>query len=264
MSGGYPCQSFSYAGKGLGLDDTRGTLFYDYAKVLSELKPKMFLAENVKGLVSHDKGRTLKTMIEVFEDIGYNVSYNVLNSWDYGVAQKRIRVFIVGVRNDIYDNIDEEFTFPKPIGKKLVLKDIFTNVPFSYHPPYSESKKKILEQVPSGGCWRDLASAVAKKYMGKSYYLGGGKTGMARRLSWDEPSLTILCSPAQKQTERCHPEFTRPFTIRESARIQDFPDTWEFNGSNSQQYKQIGNAVPVGLAYNIGKQIIKYLSKLKK
>ncbi len=99
--------------------------------------------------------------------------------------------------------------------------------------------------------------------MGNSYYLGGGKTGIARRLSWDEPSLTVLCSPAQKQTDRCHPDETRPFTVRENARIQDFPDSWEFIGPISQQYKQIGNAVPVGLAFHIASVIKNYLNKLK-
>jgi DNA (cytosine-5)-methyltransferase 1 len=88
--------------------------------------------------------------------------------------------------------------------------------------------------------------------MGGSYHLGGGKTGMARRLSWSEPSLTLTCNPAQKQTERCHPKETRPLTVREYARIQTFPDEWEFAGSVSSQYKQIGNAVPVNLGYHVG------------
>ena len=96
--------------------------------------------------------------------------------------------------------------------------------------------------------------------MGKSFYLGGGKTGIARRIGWDEPSLTLTCSPAQKQTERCHPEETRPFTVREYARIQTFPDDWKFMGSISQQYKQIGNAVPCNLGREIGYSIIKFLN----
>src|SRR5690625_5114536 len=99
--------------------------------------------------------------------------------------------------------------------------------------------------------------------MDKSFYLGGGKTGMARRIDWDEPSLTLTCSPAQKQTERCHPDETRPFTIREYARIQSFPDDWVFNCSTSQAYKQIGNAVPVNMAKAIGLSIINTLNKLK-
>ena len=95
--------------------------------------------------------------------------------------------------------------------------------------------------------------------MNKSFYLGGGKTGMARRLSWDEPSLTLTCSPAQKQTERCHPGETRPLTVREYARIQTFPDEWLFAGSIGSQYKQIGNAVPTNLGYHIGRCVIAML-----
>ncbi|NJS36431.1 MAG: DNA (cytosine-5-)-methyltransferase, partial [Brachymonas sp.] len=95
---------------------------------------------------------------------------------------------------------------------------------------------------------------------GKSFFLGGGKTGMARRLAWDEPSLTLTCNPAQKQTERCHPQETRPLNVREYARIQSFPDDWQFEGSVSSQYKQIGNAVPVNLGYHIGRCLIAMLS----
>ena len=109
-----------------------------------------------------------------------------------------------------------------------------------------------MELVPEGGYWRDLPEEIQKTYMGASYFLGGGKTGMARRLSWSEPSLTLTCNPAQKQTERCHPSETRPLNVREYARIQCFPDDWEFMGSQSSQYKQIGNAVPVNLGYHVG------------
>ena len=117
--------------------------------------------------------------------------------------------------------------------------------------------------VPQGGYWRDLPIDIQKEYMQKSFYLGGGKTGMARRMSWEEPSLTLTCSPAQKQTERCHPEDTRPFTVREYARIQTFPDNWKFSGSLSQQYKQIGNAVPVNLAYALGEEIVRFLNHIE-
>ncbi|HIC10255.1 MAG TPA: DNA (cytosine-5-)-methyltransferase [Campylobacterales bacterium] len=258
LSGGYPCQSFSYAGNRLGLADTRGTLFYYYAEILKELQPKMFLAENVKGLLSHDKGRTLKTMIEVFQDVGYRVQYKVLNAFDYGVAQKRERIFIIGIRNDFFKG---EFQFPKPLKKKLVLKDVLKNCPPSPCATYSEKKREILKLVPAGGYWKDLPENIAKEYLGKSYYSNGGKTGVARRLSWNEPSLTILCSPSQKQTERCHPDEVRPLSIRESARIQSFPDSWEFVGSISEQYKQIGNAVPVELAKHVGLAIKSYLKK---
>lgn len=264
ISGGYPCQAFSYAGKGLGLEDARGTLFYPFAKVIEELKPKMFLAENVKGLVSHDNGRTLKTMIEVYEKLGYEVKYKIMNALDYGVAQKRERVAIIGIRKDLKEKYNLNYKFPKPYGYKLTLKDILKNVPKSEVTEYSTRKKEVMKLVPPGGCWRDLPEEIAKEHMGASYYLGGGKTGMARRLSWDEPGLTVLCSPSQKQTERCHPDEIRPFSIRENARIQSFPDEWEFMGSISAKYKQIGNAVPVNFAEAIGKSIIDVLNKIDK
>jgi len=263
LSGGYPCQAFSYAGKKLGLEDTRGTLFYSYAEILKELKPKMFLAENVKGLVSHDKGRTLQTMIDVFEEVGYKVYYQVLNALNYEVAQKRERVAIVGVRNDVRELIGHDYAFPQPISKKLTLKDILQNVPHSHCATYSQKKKEIFALVSQGGCWRDLPDSVAREYLGGSYHLGGGKTGIARKMSWDEAGLTVLCTPAQKQTDRCHPEELRPFSVRENARIQSFPDNWEFVGSVAEQYKQIGNAVPVNLAYHIGLSIKNYLNGKK-
>ncbi|MFW5795116.1 MAG: DNA (cytosine-5-)-methyltransferase [Bacillota bacterium] len=262
LSGGYPCQAFSYAGKKLGLKDTRGTLFYYFAEALQELKPKLFLAENVRGLKSHDGGRTLKTMIKVFEEEGYSVEYKVLNSWDFDVAQKRKRLFIVGIRNDLKEKYDLEYNFPKPLDTKLTLKDVIKDVPESEGTTYSENKKEVLAQVPPGGCWRNLPEDVAKEYMGKSYYSSGGRTGMARRLSWDEPSLTILTSPGQKQTERCHPEEVRPFTVRESARIQSFDDEWEFKGTTTSKYKQIGNAVPVNLAKAVGLSLVEVLNEI--
>lgn len=260
LSGGYPCQAFSYAGKKLGLEDTRGTLFYSYAEILKELQPKMFLAENVKGLVSHDKGKTLQTMIDVFEEVGYNVYYQVLNALDYEVAQKRERIAIIGVRNDVRQSIGFDYNFPLPIKKKLFLKDVLKDVPTSLCASYNDKKKEIFSLVSQGGCWRDLPEDIAKEYLGGSYHLGGGKTGIARKMSWDEPGLTVLCSPAQKQTDRCHPDELRPFSVRENARIQSFPDEWEFVGSMAEQYKQIGNAVPVNLAYHIGMSIKNYLN----
>lgn len=261
LSGGYPCQSFSYAGKKLGLEDTRGTLFYYYAEILKELRPKMFLAENVKGLLTHDNGRTLKTMIEVFEEIGYSVSYEVLNAKYYGVAQKRERIVIIGIRKE-YKTRGVNVTFPKKFERLLTLKEVLKNVPYSEGAKYPEKKKKVLEIIPPGGYWRDLPENIAREYMGKSYFSGGGRTGMARRISWEEQCLTLTCSPAQKQTERCHPEETRPFTVREYARIQSFPDLWEFQGSMNEKYKQIGNAVPVEFAKAIGLALIYSLNQI--
>ena len=256
LSGGAPCQSFSYAGKRLGLEDARGTLFYHYAIFLEKLQPKMFLFENVKGLLTHDKGRTYQTILDIFEKAGYTITKSqikVLNAWDYGVAQKRERLITIGIRNDLKDKI--KFSFPIPHKYKPVLRDILLDCPKSEGTPYSEYKKKIFELVPPGGYWRDIPEDIAKEYMKSCWYMEGGRTGILRRLSLDEPSLAVLTSPSQKQTDRCHPLEARPFTIRENARCQSFPDDWQFCGSVGQQYKQVGNAVPVNLAYEIGVKI---------
>jgi DNA (cytosine-5)-methyltransferase 1 len=257
LSGGPPCQSFSHAGKKLGLEDARGTLFYHYAVFLDKLQPKMFLFENVDGLLSHDKGKTFKIILNVLRESGYSVVYKILNAWDYGVAQKRKRLVVIGIRNDLLKV--KHFSYPKKHQYKPVLRDVLVNVPQSDYTEYSEDKKEVFKLVPPGGYWRDIPQEIAKKYMKKCWDMGGGRTGILRRLSFDEPSLTVLTSPAQKQTDRCHPVEVRPFTVRENARIQCFPDDWEFCGSISQQYKQIGNAVPANLAYEVAKNIYKTL-----
>ena len=122
LSGGAPCQSFSYAGKRLGLEDARGTLFYHYAKFLEQLQPKMFLFENVRGLLTHDQGRTYATILDIFESTGYTIQKQVMNAWDYGVAQKRERLITIGIRNDLVDKVS--FEFPAPHKYKPVLRDI--------------------------------------------------------------------------------------------------------------------------------------------
>lgn len=257
LSGGAPCQSFSYAGKRLGLEDARGTLFYHYATFLHKLQPKMFLFENVKGLQTHDKGRTYSTILKIFENEGYTIQHQVLNAWDYDVAQKRERLITIGIRNDLTNKI--HFSFPAPKAYKPVLRDILLDCPKSEGSTYAHHKKMIFELVPPGGYWRDIPEEIAKKYMKSCWFMEGGRTGILRRLSLDEPSLTVLTSPSQKQTDRCHPLEARPFTVRENARCQSFPDEWEFCGSITQQYKQIGNAVPVNLSYEVALQIRKGL-----
>lgn len=262
LSGGAPCQSFSYAGKRLGLNDVRGTMFYHYATFLHKLRPKMFLFENVKGLLTHDKGVTFKTILDIFEDEGYTAVRQVLNAWDYGVAQKRERLIVIGIRNDLVDKC--HFEYPKKHEYKPVLRDILDNVPESECAKYSEYKRKIFELVPPGGYWRDVDPEIAKEYMKTCWFMGGGRTGILRRLSYDEPSLTVLTTPQMKQTDRCHPSEARPFSIRENARIQSFPDEWRFQGSVAAKYKQIGNAVPCNLSKEVGKSIINTLNELEK
>lgn len=270
LSGGFPCQAFSYAGNKQGFGDTRGTLFFEFARAVEEIQPRVFLAENVRGLLNHDDGRTIETIKHKIKEIGYTlIDLNILKAIYYKVPQKRERLFIVAVRNDLIHDI--QFKWPSKYNRVMTLKDALKkgelfdcNVPNSSGQNYPERKKEILTLVPPGGYWRNLPDDIQREYMKKSYFLGGGKTGMARRLSWDEPSLTLTCSPAQKQTERCHPEETRPLTVREYARIQTFPDNWEFVGSSTNQYKQIGNAVPVNLAHAMGNSIIALLNQIEK
>ena len=256
LMGGVPCQSFSQAGLRKGLEDTRGNLLLEFIQVIKNVKPKVFLIENVKGMVTHDSGNTFKHILELLSSLEYKIHHKVLNANDYGVAQKRERLIIVGVNN----SIEKEYEFPKKDSYKPVLEDVLKDVPESKGQKYNEEKKKIMELVPEGGCWIHLPEDIQKKYMKNSYYSGGGKRGIARRLSMKEPSLTLTTSPSQKQTERCHPIETRPLNIREYARIQSFPDDYEFYGTIAQQYKQIGNAVPVKLAERLADSVIKLLS----
>ena len=261
LSGGAPCQAFSYAGKRLGLEDARGTLFYHYATFLQKLQPKMFLFENVRGLLTHDKGRTYTTITNIFREAGYSIQKKVLNAWDFGVPQKRERLITIGIRNDLLEKIS--FSFPKEHSYKPVLRDILLDCPKGPGISYGENKRKIFEMVPPGGYWRDIDPQIAKAYMKSCWDMGGGRTGILRRLSLDEPSLTVLTSPSQKQTERCHPLEARPFTVRENARCQTFPDEWQFCGNIQSQYKQVGNAVPVNLAYDIALEMRKSLEGVK-
>ena len=268
VTGGFPCQAFSYAGKKLGFEDTRGTLFYEFARAIKEINPKVFLAENVRGLISHEKGKTLNAISSVIDELGYElVEPEVLKAIFYRVPQKRERLFLVGIRKDLSPYVN--FKYPARYPQIFTLKDALKagelyncDVPTSSGQTYPTRKKEILSKVPQGGYWRDLPDDLQREFMKGSYYLGGGKTGLARRLSWGEPSLTLTCAPAQKQTERCHPDETRPLTTREYARIQTFPDSWEFSGSMTSVYKQIGNAVPVNLGYAIARSLIRLLNDI--
>jgi len=257
VEGGFPCQAFSSAGKKQGFEDVRGTMFFEFARCVKQVMPKIAMGENVKGLLNHDNGRTLNIIVRILQDIGYKVTYKVLRAQYLDVPQKRERLVILAVRNDL----DLPFLFPKEQDYTVSLRDALKDCPKSAGQEYPKKKKDIMDLIPEGGYWKDLPEGLKKQYMGASFFLGGGKTGMARRLSWNEPSLTLTCAPAQKQTERCHPGETRPLTVREYARIQTFPDNWEFAGSTGSQYKQIGNAVPANLGYHMGRCLIAMLRK---
>lgn len=264
LVGGMPCQSFSSAGERKGLDDPRGKLILEFNRLINECEPDMFVVENVKGLLTHRGGQTMNEILELFANTDkYTVCHKVLNAKDFSVPQKRERVIIVGIRTDRSLN-GSLFKYPTQHTTPVLLRDVLTNAPpIGPDNPcmsYSEEKRRVLDLVPQGGCWVDLPEDIQRAYMGEaSMKSGGGKRGMARRLSMDEQCLTLLTSPAQKQTDRCHPLETRPLSVREYARIQTFPDSYVFHGSVANQYKQIGNAVPVKLAHAIASSIRSYL-----
>lgn len=268
LTGGFPCQAFSYAGNKAGFADTRGTLFFELARAVDEIRPPVFMGENVRGLFSHDNGRTLEVIRNTIKELGYTlVEPRVLKAILYQVPQKRERLFLVAIRNDLASKV--EFSWPAPYHRVVTLRDAFfpgilypTYVPVSDGQVYPKRKKEIMDMVPMGGNWNDLPIEIQKEYLKGSFHLGGGKTGIARRLSLDEPSLTLTCAPAMKQTERCHPTETRPLNVREYARIQTFPDEWIFKGNQAAQYKQIGNAVPVNLAWAIGRSLVRLFNDL--
>ena len=256
LTGGVPCQSFSQAGLRKGLDDPRGNLMIKFIEILNLVKPKLFMIENVKGLLTHDDGKTIEKILEALNNNKlYNISYKCLDASKYNVPQKRERVFIVGVLK----TITHTFDFPNENPTKKLLKDVLYNVPDSNGAKYNEDKIRLFKMIPQGGCWINLPDNLQKDYLGNSYNSGGGKRGILYRLSMEKPSLTLLCTPSQKQTERCHPLEERPLTLREYARIQTFDDSYEFIGTLNSQYKQIGNAVPVELAKYMGEALIKLL-----
>lgn len=260
LIGGVPCQSFSLSGKRKGLDDKRGNLIIYFKTLLDQLQPTAFIIENVKGLKIHDKGKTLDKVIENLNSNGnYNIQYKLLNANDYEVPQKRERLFIVGIHKRCGL---KTFEYPTPLVSKPTLKDAFDNIDSTHEDhigyQYSSEKVAVFSRVPPGGCWVDLPVDIQKEYMGKNYYQTGGRRGIAKRLSMDAPSPTLTTNPCQNHAERCHPIELRPLTILEYRRIQTFPDDFKLYGAMSTRYKQIGNAVPVKLAYHIAKSFDKF------
>ena len=281
VSGGPPCQSFSTAGKREALEDPRGNLLFDFMRIISETMPRFFVMENVRGLESAslpDKPMGSVLQEEVyprFTALGYELATGLVSSLDYGVAQDRKRFLIIGSR-------DHEFgTWPGklPILKLLppthgpgtvnpykVLCEVLTDLPNEKEcMSYSEARAKIYSEVPAGGNWRYFRDSpkyvpeYVQEVLGGAYNSTGGRVGFWRRLSWEKWSPTLMTSPVQKATGLCHPDETRPLSVREYARIQGFPDNWDFKGTTAAKYRQIGNAVPIVLGTVIGQTLSKYM-----
>lgn len=274
VCGGPPCQPFSTAGKRLGINDPRGSLFMDYIRMINYIRPRFFIMENVKGIMSSplktesdqplDKNSP-KTVLDVilseFEKLEYKTVYGILDAVNYGVPQFRERFVLIGSRDheDIFLPIPTNFQMHQ--NKEMlwkttgdVIKDLEKNP--GECASFGSDRLKYLRMIPEGGNWKDLPKDILEKAMGGAYLSGGGKVGFYRRLSYSQPSPTVVTSPVQKATMMCHPTQDRPLSIKEYARLQQFPEDWNFVGTTSAKYRQIGNAVPVGLAKAIGKAII--------
>lgn len=278
ICGGPPCQPFSTAGKRLGINDPRGSLFMDFIRMIDYIRPRFFVMENVKGIMSaplkHVPGSTkdpddpeqkLGTVLDVilseFNKLGYKTVYGILDAVNYGVPQFRERFVLIGSRDHegIFLPLPTHFQMHqnpeyrwKTVGEAV--RDIEDED--GECGSLTPERKKYLKMVPEGGNWRNLPEDVVKAAMGGAFESGGGKVGFYRRLSYDQPAPTITTAPAQKATMLCHPVKDRPLSVHEYARLQQFPEEWIFTGTTAAKYKQIGNAVPVGLAKAIGEAVI--------
>ena len=278
ICGGPPCQPFSTAGKRQGINDPRGSLFLDFIRMIEYICPRFFIMENVKGIVSaplkhvpiverdkNDPDQRLGTVLDVvlseFHKLGYKTVYGVLDAVNYGVPQFRERFVMIGSRDneDIFLPIPTHFQIHQdPAYRWQTLEQTIKDLEYDCGEcaAFSQDRLTYLQRVPEGGNWRDLPEEIQKEAMGGAYGSGGGKVGFYRRLSYKQPSPTLVTTPVQKATMMCHPTQDRPLSIREYARIQQFPDDWVFTGTSAAKYRQIGNAVPIGLALALGKAVL--------
>ncbi len=264
--GGPPCQSFSTAGKRLGTDDARGTLYEQFIHVVRTTKPRFFVMENVKGLASMPApdgytGTLLSVIIEKFRGLGYHTVFGVLDAVHFGAPQFRERLIIIGSRDSEAIFLPSATHFHMHQNPEMRWRTLGSAIFDLMENPgicakFSPNILKYLSMVPEGGNWRSLPQHCVEAAMGGAFESGGGKVGFFRRLAFWEPSPTLVTSPIQKATLLCHPRDTRPLSVKEYARIQGFPDDWRFVGSAAEAYRQIGNAVPVPLGRALGQMLM--------
>ena len=277
--GGPPCQAFSTAGKRLSLQDFRGNVIVNYLRVVEEINPPYFILENVRGILSTplngvplEYEEEYSNMVEMpgsvvyflwneFNKLGYDVSFGLFNSANYGVPQIRERVIIFGSKkgriplpNPTHSETGME-TGKKWISIAQAFEGLENQGQFFEIP---QRIRKFLVHLKEGENWTDLPNDIKREAMGKSIDLNGGKTGFFRRLSFNRPSPTLLTSPIMNATLLAHPTEMRSLSVPEYARIQQFPENWKMQGKLSDLFKQIGNAVPVGLGYVAGKTILDF------
>jgi DNA (cytosine-5)-methyltransferase 1 len=262
--GGPPCQSWSEAGAGRGINDKRGQLFFDYIRLLKEKQPAFFLAENVSGILHPKHSEAFNDILKQFEEVGYNISYKLLNANDYGVPEDRLRVIIVGYHKK---KVGFSFEFPDPLPHKPILKEAIYDL------------RKAMPAKPLNKTNGDDLKISNHEYMTGGFspiYMSRNRVR-----SWDEPSFTIQAggrhAPIHPQAPKMKfvdynkrifvpgkEDLYRRLSVRECARIQTFPDDFIFKYRDvADGYKMIGNAVPVQFAYNIAKKIFSDLSKVR-
>lgn len=278
ICGGPPCQPFSTAGKRMGINDPRGSLFMDFIRMIDYIRPRFFIMENVKGIMSaplrhvplterdeNDPNQRLGTVLDVilseFQKLGYKTVYGILDAVNYGVPQFRERFVLIGSRDNenIFLPIPTHFQMHQdPTYRWNTLKDAIKDLEQNCGEcaSFSQDRLAFLQLIPEGGNWRNLPNNLKEEAMGGAFRSGGGKVGFYRRLSYSQPSPTLVTSPVQKATMMCHPVQDRPLSIHEYRRIQQFPDNWVFMGTSAAKYRQIGNAVPVGLAVALGESLL--------
>ncbi|MFC1678648.1 DNA cytosine methyltransferase [Elusimicrobiota bacterium] len=289
VAGGPACQAFSTAGQRGSISDPRGVLFRSFLRVIRGARPRFFVMENVPGVISAAKrhrpliergpghpplardeefGSAFIEIVREFRKLGYYIVFDILNAADFGVPSTRKRLVFIGSRDG------EPIAMPIPTHSEtgsdglkpwVTLREALRGL----EDPDPEIKsiatrwRRYLKQIPAGGCWRDLPKDLQREAMGRAYLSWGGRKGFFRRLSWDAPVPALTTRPESKATMFCHPDELRTFSIREYARLQQFSPDWKFSGGVEQRYRQIGNAVPVGLGQAIGLSLMTAMRRRK-
>ncbi len=270
--GGPPCQAFSTAGNRKGFEDARGNVFLKYLEIVGEIKPTYVVIENVRGLLSATypyrdcaepiKGGALLVILDKLKEFGYTISFNLYNAANYGAPQIRERVVIIGKLGDqkvAYLTPTHSETGENGLAPWRTLRDALSELPEDtqhHYIDFPEKRLRFYRLLKEGQYWKDLPPELQVEAMGSKLQLGGGKTGFLRRLKYDRPSPTLVTNPTMPATDLCHPTLDRPLSIEEYSRIQGFPLNWKICGPVLEQYKQIGNAVPIRLGEAIARTII--------
>lgn len=269
--GGPPCQAFSTAGARRAFADERGNVFLRYIHIVESIKPTYVVIENVRGLLSTPypygdhtspiKGGALCLIIDRLKKAGYTVSFELYNAANFGAPQIRERVVMIGKLG----TEKVPYLVPTHSNQNIpglqpwrTLRDAIKDVENKeqHYIVFPEKRLKFYRMLKEGQYWKDLPDDVQRDAMGNKLRLGGGKTGFYRRLSFSKPSPTLVTNPTMPATDLCHPVENRPLSVEEYSAIQGFPQEWEICGPILEQYKQIGNAVPIKLGEAIARTIL--------